>query len=106
MVPKESRSKKNGFQLGEKDRLFCKEMKLETYCTEISYRPLRLGVSGIMSGLSARNVKKLNNVSKIHLPKITVFNDERLRGVMKSRRFGKETRWHISKSWAAIDFPL
>jgi len=37
---------------------------------------------------------------------IPVLNDERLRQVLKSQRFGKETRRHIVQSCAAIDFPL
>ena len=37
---------------------------------------------------------------------IPVLNDERLRRVMQSQRFGKETRRHIAQSCAAIDFPL
>jgi len=37
---------------------------------------------------------------------VPVLNDERLRRVMQSQRFGKETRRHIAQSCAAIDFPL
>jgi hypothetical protein len=35
-----------------------------------------------------------------------VLNDQRLRRVMQSQRFGKETRRHITQSCEAIDFPL
>jgi len=37
---------------------------------------------------------------------IPVLNDERLRQVAKSQRFGKETRRRISQSCTAIGFPL
>jgi len=37
---------------------------------------------------------------------IPVLNDERLRQVAKSQRFGKETRRRISQSCKAIGFPL
>lgn len=37
---------------------------------------------------------------------IPVLNDERLRQVLQSRRFGKETRRQIAQSCAAINFPL
>jgi hypothetical protein len=37
---------------------------------------------------------------------VPVLDDERLRRVMESQRFGKETRRQLEQSCAAIDFPL
>jgi hypothetical protein len=37
---------------------------------------------------------------------ISVLNDQKLRRVIQSQRFGRETRRHIAQSCTAIDFPL